>query len=1071
MKPGWCLVIFFSFFQLMLVKGQTIDLRFFDFKLNEELSANVLSCVEQDSMGFLWFGTSNGLFRYDGSKFKKYLTDNSNSFDIYDSNVVKLYADSYGKLWISMNSVLCWYDIELDSIKKIATPEQGKGLNNPFVSNYIETDDSMLFITAGNALYHYNRQSDFFELLFSIENDDFTAACFDDNKNICLGSSTSGVFFYDFREKELKETGLGAIFDNLNAVSDLEWFNKKLWIATNGGGIASFSPEEKVLKKYPVYSEYELNVRDLYVDKEQNLWMVDFTGLKLYNHEVDLFQGYYPDEENKYSISPHIHTFFQDMDKNYWSLHIPEGIRFCPLPKGFSHFDSKVNSPFHLSVDPVSAICEDGMGNLWLGNPFNGIDIFYWSKGKTITYIHDNENPESLGKGAVQVIFRDSGARMWIGTYWGGLQKFVPETHSFKSFRHDPSNPLSISSNDVRSICEDKQGNLWICSHGKGVDKFERETGSFYNYNFNRHNLSNDYTFDILCDKSNRIWVGTAWGLSMLEQGDSIFHNFRYSQEDSNSISSNIVYEIFEDRLQRMWFGTPNGLNLYVPESNSFKRYFNDEQNKSIQSINDDDNNHLWLGTRKGLVRFDPETNKTLILTEDDGLSSNTFNERAVYNNGQNNLFFGTQKGITFFNPERIRLNDSTPKIYITNIKLDNEELNGPESDFVQKNILLTDTLKISYSNKKITFEFSSTTYDLEGRIQYAYFLEGFDSKWTHSGLIQEATYTNINPGEYIFRVKAINHEGTLSEKGDNIYLVVKPPFWRTLWFLIVLIVMVTFIMVTIIKIREDSLMRAKKVLEERVRQRTMEIAVQKEKLEKQKLELEQMNVLKNRFFNIIAHDLKAPISSLVQLTQLLKGNISNSIKESNEKIAELASNTAEDTDRLLDDLLIWGKALSKNISFVFENIDLLEIASGIVLIIQPVAKVKEIEIVVNIPKGTRVFADKNNLKVILRNLISNAVKFSYPNSKVIVETQKAVNNEVLIVVSDEGVGISKDKQAELFEPKINQVSRGTAGEKGHGLGLLLCLELLKQNNGRIWVESKPGQGSRFFFTLPVSSK
>jgi len=1056
-------------FSLVLLHAQPIDLHFQEFNLNDDLSSFSIQCIEQDSMGFMWVGTSNGLFRYDGFELRPYLKDDANDFGIDESHVYSLFNDTYGSLWISLNSHLCRYDIGQDSIEIIASQSKGNGLDNPFVSVFHEGPDSLLYVASGSSVYYFDRKrTGMFQKVASLKGAEITALCTDHQQQLWIGTS-GGERLYCLKDSGQQPEPVAIDNEDFPAhpITGLIWRAPYLWIATNGSGVASYLPVSGKLKRYPVDSEYALNVRKIYVDRENILWVLDFTGLKVYVPDRDFFQGYYPETGNPYSIKQHIYIFFQDCSKNYWSAHTPGGLSFCPRPKGFTRFDSHVNSPFRLSVDPVSAIIEDQEGNLWMGNPFNGIDVFYWSRGKTVTYVHDSNNRFSLGKGAVQALFRDSKQRIWVGTYWGGLQYFDQTTERFHSFQNDPADSASISSNDIRSICEDREGNLWICSHGKGLDRFDPETGQFQNFNHAKNNLSNDYTFDVLCDSSNVLWVATAWGVSRLQPGATRFMNYLHDRNNGASLSSNLVMDLFEDRLQRIWLGTSDGLNRYVPEGDFFQRFGDDFPNAYIVSILDDSKNRLWLGTQNGLIRFDPVSGGVLFLGETDGIGSNHFSPRAFFDNGKNTLFLGHQKGITYFSPDSLRFAEPSQEVYITRVKLQNREINHRNSLLIRQNILLVDTLSLDYRENYLSFEFSSLTPSFQKTPHFAYYLDGFEADWNELYGKNEVTYTNLKPGEYRFRVKSQNDSGFWNEPGSSLVLIIAPPFWETIWFRILLLLLLLGAMFGIIKIREERLIRVQSDLERKVEQRTREILLQNELLEKQKQELEEAHSVKNRFFNVLAHDLKSPVSSLVQLTHLLRERMKNGTAADLDRISGLAQQTAEEVHRLLEDLLVWGRAQSKNIQYVFGTFDVNHLVYEVIEICRPMAEAKKIHVTVSLfPEGS-IYADKNSMSVIMRNLLVNAIKFSYTGQEVIIESSLNSSDEMVVCISDQGVGIPPEKMDYLFLPKNMPSSMGTAGEKGSGMGLSLCVELVKQNGGKIWAKSTPGKGSRFFVSIP----
>ncbi|MFA9389176.1 MAG: two-component regulator propeller domain-containing protein [Prolixibacteraceae bacterium] len=1063
-----CLIVLFSLFSK--TDGQTVDLRFQEFELNKQLSSASLTAVTQDMYGFMWLGTNSGLYRFDGYEMKKYLGSEGMNAGITEDYIYKLHTDLHGKLWILLNSSLCCYNYRTDFIEIVSDQANMAGLSHTFITDFAENSDSVLFVSDKNTIYRFNADSSTFKALFTITTGEISGFCFSNTDCIWIAySNIAGLSCYNIKSNETTNFDLPQIKQQNYTTSDLLFYNDQIWMATMGAGIISYDPDKHTLKQYPTVHNDELSVKKIYVDKDYHLWQIDVTGLKLYVNDRDFFQVYSHDNSFDYSIPSNVYNIFQDTQKNYWTLHTPGGVGFSPQAMGFTRFDSKNLPPFQLTNDNISAICEDSQGNLWLGNAGNGIDVFYWKKKKTLTYGHKDNDPFSLGGGATQAIFKDSKQRLWIGTYRDGLQLFNQETENFESFRHNNDAKHSISSNDIRAITEDRHGYLWVCSHGKGVDKFNPELNTFTNFNAANNNLSNDFTIDIKCDAQNNIWVATAWALSVLKAGESAFEIYLNDKNNHNSLSSNAVNTVFVDRKNRIWIGTSNGLNLYNPTNNQFIRYINGFENRNILSITDDEANQIWVGTSNGVSRLNVETGHILNISKADGLASNNMVPRSVYNNGSNTLFFGSINGLTYFNPSELKYKNLNQNVYLTKLKIYNKEVNNHSHTILKEQLMVTDKIKLPYSSKVFTFEFTALNFGNEEKTQYAYFLEGFEKEWNYVGNTREAYYTNLSPGKYVFKVKAANSEGIWSDNETKLQVQITPPFWMTWWFIAFMAILVVGSIIEYIFRRERKLIKDKIILEQKVNERTFEIAKQHDKLAMQKIELEKSNDLKNNFFKILAHDLRNPISNIVQLTNLLQKSLNIELGSKNAKIVNITAQTALETYNLLEELLLWGQAQTNETPFTFENLDLKELVNQSIENISILAKNKQIEIKAHIPGNIQVYADKNALKVILRNLLSNAIKFSNVGDQISIDCE-GHEMEIQVCITDFGVGMTQEKVDELSSTKPINSTTGTIGETGKGLGLSFCKNLVYQNNGRIWVESKKNKGARFYFTVPKSN-
>jgi signal transduction histidine kinase/ligand-binding sensor domain-containing protein len=1046
--------------------GQTVDLRFVGFEQNSKLSSIYINKIEQDKLGFIWIGADNGLQRFDGSEFEYYLTNESNSFGIEESSVQDLFADVHGDLWICLNSKICRYSYYTDSISVIADEQSTRGMSSAHVTGLLQSSDSTMYVSESDGIYRFSYDTQSFENVFAVAEDAISAMCFDNRENIWV-SPDSGNKLYVFNPESKVYNVVEISGEVLKGkfITDIKFYKEKIWIATDGAGVIKYDLQSGNFKSYILDNEYAYNVRQLYVDRDSFLWMVDYSGLKLYVEDRDFFQGYYPNDDEEYSITSNVAGIFQDCDKNYWTNHHPGGIDFSPQSSGFVRFDSNVNSPFCLTENNVSAITEDKYGNLYMGNPFNGIDVFQWIKGRTKTYKHDLNNPNSLGKGAVHELFTDSKGRIWVGTYWGGLQQFDYETDNFINYRSNAADTNSIAVNDVRAIAEDYSGALWVCVHGKGVDRFNSETGTFNHYNAENSGLANDYTFDVVCTSDSAVWVATSWGVSVFRKGQEKFENYQYSASSDSSLSSNSVVTVFEDRKGRLWVGTPNGLNQYLPKSNNFRRITEGFNDVNIVSIADDENGNLWIGTQQGLVRYNPESGEVINITKDDGLTSNNFIPRAVFYNEKSTLFFGTLHGITYFNYNKINLNFKEPDVFITDVKIYNETQKPYNSEVIEKGVEIDSVMNFNYDDDVISFSYSALTYRSPENSRFAYYLEGFEDEWNYVGNRRTATYTNLEPGKYIFRVKASNSEGAWNTEQRFVHVIVTPPWWYAWWFITLVVFVVTAIIVTIVKIRERNFTKQNLLLEQKVQYRTQETQNKNELLEKQKTELEEANKMKMRFFKIIAHDLRSPLSSMIQLISLLKERFVDFDTE-NGKLINVIDGTANNMHHMLEEMMVWGNSQTESFNFVSEKVDLQDTVSYSFKLLQDISEVKKIELKHDVPEGMFVCTDLNALKIVLRNILSNAIKFSYPESAIIVSATEK-NDEIIMCIADQGMGMTKDKLNRIFEKYASKSEKGTKGEHGTGLGLVIVKEIIDKLKNEMWVESELGHGTSFYLKLP----
>jgi signal transduction histidine kinase len=471
------------------------------------------------------------------------------------------------------------------------------------------------------------------------------------------------------------------------------------------------------------------------------------------------------------------------------------------------------------------------------------------------------------------------------------------------------------------------------------------------------------------------------------------------------------------------------------------------------------------MGTQQGLVCYNPDSGQIINLTKDDGLTSNNFVQRAVFFNGKSTLFFGTLHGITYFNYNNINLDIKEPDVFITDVKIYNESQKPFNSNVLDKSIEIDSVLNFNYDDDVISFTYSALKYTNTDNIRFAYYLEGFEDEWNYVGNRRTATYTNLKPGNYTFRVKATAGAGTWSSDGQSVNLVVAPPWWYTWWFISFLAFTVIAIVVAVVKIRERSLTRQNLLLEKNVQNRTKEILKKNELLEEQKKELEEANKMKMRFFKIIAHDLRSPLSSMIQLVSLLKERTAGFDIE-NGKLINIIDGTANNMYHMLEEMMIWGNSEAESYNFNKEEVDLKDAVEYSFQLLADLSEVKQVGLKHDVSDKVFVYTDLSALRIILRNILSNAIKFSYPKSEITV-TANEKGEDVIICIADQGMGMTKTKANRIFEKYNNKSEKGTSGEHGTGLGLLIVKEIIDKLEAQIWVETELGHGTSFYVKLP----
>ena len=556
-----------------------------------------------------------------------------------------------------------------------------------------------------------------------------------------------------------------------------------------------------------------------------------------------------------------VKAIYQDRTWGLWIGTFGDGLnKLDTQTKNFGHTKSEPRNSNSLSNNYVRSIYEDKSGVLWIGTDYGGLNKFDRKNNRFTHYRHDPANPQSLSHDGAFAIHEDQSGTLWIGTDFG-LNKFNPETETFTHYKHEPDNPSSLSSDHIIVIYEDRSGVLWVGTNVKGLNKFNRDSETFTHYTSQPNNpksLSHNGVRSIYEDRSGVLWIGTdGSGLNQFDPETETFTHYKNDPYNPNSLSNNVVFSIHEDRLGLLWIGTLAGLNRFDRVNDTFTHYTekNGLPNDVVYGILEDDNGDLWLSTNRGLSKLvlsaaeglDPRSGSFKNYDVNDGVQGDEFNSGAYYKSRSGEMFFGGINGFNSFYPDRIKDNPYVPQIVITDFQIFNksvpigtyEDAHSRKSP-LQKHISATKEIALSYKENVFSFEFAALHYAAQENNQYAYMMEGFDKAWIYAGNERKATYTNLDPGEYVFRVKGSNNDGVWNEEGTTIGIVITPPFWQIWWFrasLIFSVLMSAFIW---------HKRRLKKL---EVKKKALEIQVEKEREATEALQnaLSEVERLKNR--------------------------------------------------------------------------------------------------------------------------------------------------------------------------------------------------------------------------------
>ncbi|MDA3879370.1 MAG: ATP-binding protein [Prolixibacteraceae bacterium] len=1067
----------------ILLYGQSFgqQYEFTNYTINDGISQSVVNCVFQDSRGYLWIGTQNGLNRFDGDAFDVY---NYNPFDTSSISNNWIYAiseDKDGNLWIGTKGGLNKYLYKQNKFEHISY--QTDYLHN--VSNYCYDN---MYLSNGNILLNTPPVISFYDpateqlthftsqLGYDGSVKDVKLPILEDRDGTIWIASTTGICNFSLQTNEFNyfpfRSVNGDSLVNVNVTALHQ--NKKgvLWVGTTSGlyqynlKAQCFDEAQFKLHSTEIFSFENAFIRSIIEDKNENL-IVGTEGNGLY-----VFSG---SSENQLSIQNYtsensnighniVQSLMLDRSENLW-IGTLKGISKTDLKKKKFTLYRKYNSPNSIDLlgNVIASLYKNDDGVLWVGNWGQGLNLFNRKTNTVEHFSTQHSGNHYIPNDFIHVIFKDNNSRMWLGTRDGILiydkpeNRFTPYYEYFK----DPALP-AFHNKRIYSIIQDQASNFWIGTQN-GLYRINLETSEIEVFQKEldaNHQLSANLIYSLLEDSEGLIWIATVSGLDQYDPSTGKLKHFRKGKD---GLSGDLIISLCEDREGDIWIGTSTYANRYNKRDSTFT-YYSDAQglpSNNVFEILKDNNKELWFTTGKGLCSFDEEQNSFRTYTLEDGLQSLEFNIRAAYACDDGELLVGGMNGFNSFYPDSIAKNPFVPNLVFTAFY----KTKGSAKEYL--NLEQTPIVKLNHKINSFTIEFAALEYTNPQKNNYAYKMEGISDEWIDIGNRRFVPFPALQPGEYTFVVKGSNNDGVWNNQGISIEIIVLPPWWKSIYAYLAYLLVIGLSVVGFISIRVKKLKHDKMLLEQKVLERTNQIEEQKQLIISQNQELQELNVTKDKFFSIIGHDLGNKFHIIVGFSELL---LSGFKKMDQEKIETNLTNiykVSKHARELLENLLTWARIQTKSIYFnpkkfnvnnkILESIDFLDGANV----------EKNIKIELFAKDEIEIYADENMFSTVFRNLIANAIKFTHEKGKIAIYIKKK-KNFCEISVKDNGVGIPAEDIPKLFKVASNHSTIGTNGEKGTGLGLALCKEFIDRHKGEIWVESVVGKGSKFIFTLPL---
>ncbi|HWK06741.1 MAG TPA: two-component regulator propeller domain-containing protein [Puia sp.] len=1061
--------------------GQVNEYPFSKLDIRDGLSNNQVNTIYKDRRGFMWFGTQSGLTRYDGYTCKVFRHNDQDSLSLINDNISCLCEGPGERLWVFTISTINIYDPATerfdrrpgDFLRSIHLPEQK-------LVTILKTKGSFWFVYADSGVYVYTpgkapRGIRPGVAAQSLLNNPVRTAGRDSNGYLWLVHNNGILEKLDvgqgkvlFRTDILQKQNPGVKYGYLVYIDNQSDF----WLYQPGNlyGLYKYDPRANTLGHFSKDSgELRLSsnlVNDVVQDDKGLIWIAtDHGGVTVLDKARPTVRYLLNSEEERSLADNSVNTLYKDDFGIIWLGSYKKGVNYYHENIiRFPLFRKQPAQPNSLPYDDVNRFAEDKKGNLWIGT--NGGGLIYFDRKRNIytRYRHEAGDPNSLTNDIIVGLYVDRQGIVWIGTYLGGLDCY--DGQRFTHYRHNDAITTSLSDNRVSTILEDSDGNLWVGTMFGGLDRFDRGKKGFYHNNpsvpFSVHAA---YISSLAEDTAGDLWIGTAFGIDVLRKRTGKFTH--YIDVDSR-LSYNNVNDLCRDHKDNMWVATPHGLNVMTPGTDTFRTFLVKDglPDNAILNIQEDNEYNLWVSTPNGVSK--------IVLTEDagkiaihctnydeyDGLQGQAFNENASLKTREGELIFGGANGFNLFKPSDIRKNDQAPPVVLTDFQLFNKNIGAGEkwkgNTILKSTITETDKLVLTYYENDISLEFAALSFTNTKKNKYAYLLQGFNKDWVMTdGKARKATYTNLDPGEYIFRVKASNNDGVWNEKGAAIKIIVLPPFWKTPWayFLYVLLGITILYFARLLIIR-----RAK-----------ARFALSQEREEA--LRLHELDRMKIKFLTNVSHEFRTPLSLiLAPVDKLVKSAEDNYARSQ----FQLIQRNAKRLLHLVNQLLDFRKMEVNELTLNRVPGDIVQFIKETSCSFLDLAERKNIDL--SYREGIdrlQASYDPDKMERILFNLLSNAFKFTPENGKIKVEVDIADREgpDVLLKISvrDTGIGIPADMHQKIFEPFIQHTMPVDILNQGSGIGLAITRELVEMHGGSIKVESEVDRGSCFTVLLPVT--
>jgi signal transduction histidine kinase/ligand-binding sensor domain-containing protein/DNA-binding response OmpR family regulator len=1067
-------VLFFAFSFLvsnavpLAVSAQRPQPKFTALTSMDGLSSNTVTAILKDSYGLMWFATEDGLNKYDGTQFKVYRAEKKDHSSLKSNDISGLHQDKAGRIWVgTTEGGLHLYDRKKDSFLSIASPHSVTCITSDNTGKlWVGTTSGLINVDAGN--HQVSTFSAHAHIPDQISKGLILSLTVDRKQRIWIGTD-KGLYridpgdksgeYVDYLQSVPEEAGPHAI---KSIIEDDQGY---LW-AGSFSGLYKLDTQGRIAEtfRYQPGNKNSLNSNMVFAlarEDDQYIWVCTNAGVNILDTRTGTIARYSPDSRTEFSLSnKSLRSILFDNEGICWIGTYKGGVN--KYDKNLAIFGlkrSEVNDPHGLSAPFVTSFAETESGELFVGTDGGGLNLYNRDLNLFRKFAINPKNKNAASGLAILTLEVASSGDLWIGTFQDGLFRFNPKTGAYTQLTRG-RDTSSLSNNDIFCLEEDKSGRLWIGTNGGGVHHFDPRTGRFKRY----HNLAipidkraiplNGYIRDVMQDRNGRMWIAShGTGIAVF---DPVSQKSIVLNKQTSGLHSNIVLSVLEAKNGMIWVGTSGGgLAMFNSRSGKFVTYGEAEGLTSniVNKVLEDAQGRIWVSTNQGVSSFDVVQKKFTSYTSYNGIQNNTFVLGSGIRASDHTLFFGGIAGFNYIDTRSLPAGKTIPPIILKDLRIGNRSITPADSNFIDADISVAKTISLDYQ-QNFSIGYAALDYTNPKQLRYRYRLVGMESEWTETGFSNQASYTNLSPGKFVFEVQA-SHDGIhWGAQTASVAVVVKPPFYLTIYAYIMYFLTpfgVVFMM------RRRGIRKLKRQFKEQQQHAEIEQA-------------QELDKLKIKFLTNLSHEFRTPISLiLAPVENLLTKTQTTELHQPVLAIKRNAKRLLNLVDQLLDLKNMQQQELRLDltrrdvISFIRETCEQfsdLSLRKGIEFKLE------------SSPGEFFMDFDADKLERILFNLLSNSFKFTPQGGDVTLKIAQYADPEdkkwLTIAITDTGVGIAEDKQDKIFERFFQNNTDQSVLNQGSGIGLSIVREFVQLHQGIITVESQPGSGSTFTVKLPV---